>query len=505
MRRSNWVEVLWRDDTAVTQNGRTGRLILPVFSDISLLGNTCAINEYAELRDPLGLSITKGLYHVQDGGATLLADLSNLPGLNANEQVGGIWKTLFKGSYSLIYGYISDSSLNSIANAIWLNHNGTTQLVVRSDALLYPGFSVTGIRAPSLNAQGQIIAQVWLMDPSFPYRTYQVVYSNFTGPFVPLFRPGDPLPEAGANFSVYPNDLGVSFYADPAVANDDGSFYMVVVIRDGSRPPDDSALPSLWRLTPSSRTLMLRGGQRPPGASDDVTISRSNFRLLQVNPDGKYLLNVELLPPNPPVSQHTYPKALLSNAYGAATIVAREGQLVPGTDQTLERFGTRDLPPAEAQMNSLGQILIPAFLRSPPTPDFPDGKLRSDVPVRLDRNGNMRIAIREGVRAPGDGELITLLGIAVPFGQALSDRGEIVFTAVPLVFTSNPQMVVAVSTIVDEPRACRADYDHNGSLSLEDLFSFLRDWFSNNADFNQDGTTTLGDLFDFLAAWFSGC
>lgn len=54
---------------------------------------------------------------------------------------------------------------------------------------------------------------------------------------------------------------------------------------------------------------------------------------------------------------------------------------------------------------------------------------------------------------------------------------------------------------------CPADYDASGSISTQDLFAFLNDWFSRNAasDFDHNARVTIQDLFAFLSAWFAGC
>jgi glucose/arabinose dehydrogenase len=51
------------------------------------------------------------------------------------------------------------------------------------------------------------------------------------------------------------------------------------------------------------------------------------------------------------------------------------------------------------------------------------------------------------------------------------------------------------------------DYDRNGLVNVQDIFSFLEDWFNATprADFNRSGTINVQDIFDYLAAWFAGC
>ena len=54
---------------------------------------------------------------------------------------------------------------------------------------------------------------------------------------------------------------------------------------------------------------------------------------------------------------------------------------------------------------------------------------------------------------------------------------------------------------------CRADFDGNGHVAVQDIFDFLSAWFARqpSADFDSSGTDTVQDIFDFLAAWFVGC
>jgi hypothetical protein len=58
----------------------------------------------------------------------------------------------------------------------------------------------------------------------------------------------------------------------------------------------------------------------------------------------------------------------------------------------------------------------------------------------------------------------------------------------------------------NEP-CCRADFDQNLSLTIQDVFAFLSAWFAGDplADIGLVGSNTIQDVFDYLAAWFSGC
>ncbi len=55
-------------------------------------------------------------------------------------------------------------------------------------------------------------------------------------------------------------------------------------------------------------------------------------------------------------------------------------------------------------------------------------------------------------------------------------------------------------------RACPADFNGSGAISVQDIFDFLNAWFAGNpaADINGSGLS-VQDIFDFLNAWFTGC
>jgi hypothetical protein len=54
---------------------------------------------------------------------------------------------------------------------------------------------------------------------------------------------------------------------------------------------------------------------------------------------------------------------------------------------------------------------------------------------------------------------------------------------------------------------CKADFNQNGSVTVQDIFDFLAAYFSANtlADINGVGGVTVQDIFDYLAAYFGGC
>ena len=54
---------------------------------------------------------------------------------------------------------------------------------------------------------------------------------------------------------------------------------------------------------------------------------------------------------------------------------------------------------------------------------------------------------------------------------------------------------------------CPPDFNHSGTLTVQDIFDFLSAWFGGSpaADFNHVNGLTVQDIFDFLGAWFIGC
>lgn len=54
---------------------------------------------------------------------------------------------------------------------------------------------------------------------------------------------------------------------------------------------------------------------------------------------------------------------------------------------------------------------------------------------------------------------------------------------------------------------CKADFNQNGALSVQDVFDFLDAWFAGQPEANfagGSGTPTVQSVFDFLTAWFAG-
>lgn len=60
---------------------------------------------------------------------------------------------------------------------------------------------------------------------------------------------------------------------------------------------------------------------------------------------------------------------------------------------------------------------------------------------------------------------------------------------------------------IDIIPVCHADFNEDGSVSVQDIFDFLAAYFTNDptADINNSEDVTVQDIFDFLSLYFAGC
>lgn len=68
-----------------------------------------------------------------------------------------------------------------------------------------------------------------------------------------------------------------------------------------------------------------------------------------------------------------------------------------------------------------------------------------------------------------------------------------------------PDVLRWVKSQAPDAPICLPDIDGSQSLSVNDVFSFLRQWFQSGVDWNGDLMITVQDLLSFIDEWFTGC
>jgi hypothetical protein len=99
--------------------------------------------------------------------------------------------------------------------------------------------------------------------------------------------------------------------------------------------------------------------------------------------------------------------------------------------------------------------------------------------------------------------------IAVPVTLAIDLAGDPRFVDDPATVDSGigPAPVVDMGAFEFQATGCPADFNHSGSVTVQDIFDFLGAYFTAApaADVNASGDVTVQDIFEFLAAYFTGC
>jgi hypothetical protein len=205
-------------------------------------------------------------------------------------------------------------------------------------------------------------------------------------------------------------------------------------------------------------------------------------------------------------------EALLLSKDGQLHVVARSGQAIPGSPgmyygeisaptTNLLNQGGYNKRAAYYLLNNQGEIAFSAQL---------SGGNEQEHIFFYDRVGRLRII------SARDSEILRALNLTgsifyVVFRDYLSlgelnDNSELVVQM--LHGTSDQGYKEAVLKLrLSSPTSCPADFNSDGSATVQDIFDFLTLWFAHNmgADFNRDSAVTVQDLFDFLNVWFGGC
>jgi hypothetical protein len=244
----------------------------------------------------------------------------------------------------------------------------------------------------------------------------------------------------------------------------------------------------------------MRGGFEVEGAEPGITIVNSTLGdSMRVNRHGIVAANVQLAGPGVTAATD---RAIISTLSGRARIVAREGQVIPDTDgfRIYEIRGS-----AALWSNALGHIVFTAFAYRPSAPT----DVR-DAILRVDQAGELRpISVSGEIITDRQGSRIRNGLVFYSVSAALADNGTFVYIGNlgPGGDVTGRSIVAVDITPASSTPSCPADFNSDGSATVQDIFDFLSRWFVHDlgADFNNDDTVTVQDLFDFLNVWFGGC
>ncbi len=254
--------------------------------------------------------------------------------------------------------------------------------------------------------------------------------------------------------------------------------------------------------------IIARGGVHPPGVTNEIFENESfgNSPGSQILPNGDVLLSARLLP------------------VGTIALRYRDGsaEILGLSRQNYSGFGGNFTFPNEFAFggywysNSNSDTALPL-----PFQATNDGVWMGDVPSNLLRGF---IEFRPGT-APQDLMMSSWVNTAF-FDSApverLSDGTEFhPSSSVPIGYSDDRSLVSSmylqhrdgtarwgiVLTRTADTAECPADFDGDGGLDVNDMFSFITAWSAqaSAADTNADGLVTVQDLFDYLNLWFAGC
>lgn len=266
------------------------------------------------------------------------------------------------------------------------------------------------------------------------------------------------------------------------------AFSATLTTPDGNRA-------SIWTTDPSGqlRLVALVGASAGPGSAPrlvpGLASAYSQFTSdPSINRQGQVVFNARINSPLVEGGASVVSDTIcaFTSSVGPAVLI-RSGQVI-------------NLPGLGAQSVSLtsnvelgGRIVLPT--------GNDDGQ-----PTLLTDDG--RAIIRAVVS--GAGPSLLTVGIDLPTGACCSGATCRVLAESACISSGKTIFQGHASTCVQpgQPGACCiGDFDHNGTIMVQDLFDFIDAWISGDfgADADQNGVTQVQDLFEFLSSFASGC
>ena len=154
----------------------------------------------------------------------------------------------------------------------------------------------------------------------------------------------------------------------------------------------------------------------------------------------------------------------------------------PGPDDTLALVADAPLKAryTEASAPNYGEIDAPAATLH---------RIDSGFNLRSQLNGTVNDLVPETGPYTGDGAIAVQWTLNLAAGEE-----RVIDTAFAINMPVNPP-------------TCRADYNTDGGVTVQDIFDFLVAYFAGQpaADINGDGSVAVGDIFAYLVLYFEGC
>lgn len=299
---------------------------------------------------------------------------------------------------------------------------------------------------------------------------------------------------AGAPVSGVPNLTVASLLPSTTVrslhSNPDGSVTALVVLQGPGVTSSNNR--ALVNINNNSVTLLARGGSQAQGCDAGQTFTNSMFASTVQSSVAGHVTFVGTLQGQ---------GVSASNNVGVWQSLGTDTRLCFRKGDRVGDFTIASIPTSgiNLQVSDGGHVLAVCEARHVSTPT---GTPRKAVVAWSPDRGPSILAVEGSPLALPTGGNGIVSAVRVADSQAINSRGRVVFSASLLSLTDDE--VVLAYDLPSGP-VCPPDYNRSGSVTIDDVFAFLTDWFAGSADYNNSGATNEADLFEFVVDWFYGC
>ncbi len=424
-----------------------------------------------------------------------LGDAAPAPLVNATiSSVLGLPSITSGGRYGGLVG-LAGAGVTGINNQAMLTGTaGSTPLVAVRQGDSAPGIPANEPGGPAfihfrdqtsinLNSGGQMLFRVDLVNGSgsgLPFNRSALYRYEPAGSLTLVAREGNSPGTGTLTFGQQVPNVTISMNASGAVAfqTQQGSGTGVFVI---------------WAGAAASLSAVAQSNTQAPGLPTGVVYAATNgfsnaFDGVRISDSGSVAF-VSVLTGTGVTS--TNGSAVFAGVPGLVHSVVRAGDQAPGVAS-----GVLFRAFSSVALNTAGRV---AFVATDTEGGFGSGIWAQDS------GGVLRKVVRAGDAIVVGGTPRTVSSVAPPstgngsdgLGCSFDSAGRVV---AQVFFTDNTAGVFLASF------GFRSDFNHDGVISVQDIFDFLAAWFGGSlaADFNTDGSLSVQDIFDFLGAWFAG-